>query len=77
MEPWNTIALSGELVSINGIHAAHVEAAGREISLSATYRMLRRHGWRKVKPDARHPKSDLAAQEEFKKNSKIFCGCRP
>ena len=33
------------------------------------YRLLARHGWRKVAPDTRHPKSDLAVQEEWKKNS--------
>jgi transposase len=70
--PWKKIALSGELVSLNAIHSAHVKATGREIAPSATYRMLIRHGWRKVKPDARHPKSDPATQEEFKKNSKIL-----
>jgi hypothetical protein len=31
------------------------------------YRLLERHGWRKVAPDTHHPKSDPAAQEEWKK----------
>ena len=31
-------------------------------------RLLERHGWRKVAPDTHHPKSDPAAQEEWKKN---------
>jgi hypothetical protein len=37
--------------------------------MSTTYRLLARHGWRKVQPDTKHPKSDPAAQDEFKKNS--------
>ena len=32
-------------------------------------RLLARHGWRKVAPDTRHPKSDPLAQEQWKKNS--------
>jgi hypothetical protein len=32
------------------------------------YRLLARHGWRKVAPDTRHPKSDPAEQERWKKN---------
>ena len=27
------------------------------------------HGWRKVAPDTRHPKSDPLTQEQWKKNS--------
>ncbi|MBU1568309.1 MAG: winged helix-turn-helix domain-containing protein [Proteobacteria bacterium] len=29
-------------------------------------RLLARHGWRKVQPDTKHPKSDPVAQEDFK-----------
>jgi hypothetical protein len=36
--------------------------------MSTTYRLLARHGWRKVQPDTKHPKSDPALQDEFKKN---------
>jgi hypothetical protein len=45
-----------------------VERLGRSIPLSTTYRLLARHGWRKIQPDTKHPKSDPAVQEEFKKN---------
>ena len=31
---------------------------------------LERHGWRKIAPDTRHPKSDPRVQEEWKKNSR-------
>jgi hypothetical protein len=37
--------------------------------MSTTYRLLARHGWRKVQPDTKHPKSEPALQDEFKKNS--------
>ncbi|WP_425286994.1 winged helix-turn-helix domain-containing protein [Nitrosomonas communis] len=32
--------------------------------------MLHRHGWRKLAPDKRHPKADVLAQDEWKKNFK-------
>ena len=44
------------------------EELGHDIPLSTTYRLLARHGWRKVQPDTKHPKSDPSVQDEFKKN---------
>ncbi|MDR1084263.1 MAG: winged helix-turn-helix domain-containing protein [Deltaproteobacteria bacterium] len=35
-------------------------------------RMLARHGWRKIKPDTRHPHSDSVTKEEFKKKHSKF-----
>ena len=60
---------SGGVLSVPPIHVALIELLGHNTSPSTTYRMLARHGWRKVQPDTKHPKSDPAAQEEFKKNS--------
>jgi hypothetical protein len=37
------------------------------VARSTIYRLLGRHGWRKVVPRPRHPKTDLAAQSAFKK----------
>ncbi|MGH8653780.1 MAG: helix-turn-helix domain-containing protein [Gammaproteobacteria bacterium] len=36
------------------------------------WRLLARHGWRKVAPDMRHPKSDPAAQEAWKKTPRTL-----
>jgi len=36
---------------------------------STVYRMLARQGWRKLAPRPRHPRSDIQAQEAWKKNS--------
>ena len=42
------------------------------------YRLLERHGWRKVAPDTRHPKAQPSVQDEWKKNaSRKFCGPAP
>lgn len=66
---WKTKANEGGVLSVPPIHAALVERLGRSIPMSTTYRLLARHGWRKVQPDTRHPKREPGVQEEFKKNS--------
>jgi hypothetical protein len=66
---WEAIATGGKVLSVPPIHAALVKQLGYVIPISTTYRLLARHGWRKVQPDTKHPKSDPALQIEFKKNS--------
>ena len=65
---WEARAIQGGVLSVPPIHAALVERLGRSIPSSTTYRLLARHGWRKIQPDTKHPKSDPEVQEEFKKN---------
>lgn len=66
---WEAKAITGGVLTVPPIHAALVARLGHDCPMSTTYRLLARHGWRKVQPDTKHPKSDPAAQEEFKKNS--------
>ena len=47
-----------------------VPVIGARTVTEVASRLLARHGWRKVAPDTRHPKSDPAVQEEWKKNSR-------
>jgi transposase len=68
LHDWETQAKEGGVLTVPPIHAALVEKLGRTLPMSTTYRLLARHGWRKVQPDTQHPKSDAAVQEEFKKN---------
>jgi transposase len=58
----------GECVTAKIIHLAYEERIGHTVHETTIYRLLRRHGWRKVQPRPRHPKADLQVQEEFKKN---------
>ncbi len=64
---WVDKATAGGILSAPPIHAALAERLGHAIPTSTTYRLLARHGWRKVQPDTKHPKSNPVAQEEFKK----------
>lgn len=68
LSQWEEKAATGGILSVPPIHAALMERLDRKVPLSTTYRLLARHGWRKVQPDTKHPKSDPVAQEEYKKN---------
>jgi transposase len=68
LKPWVEKAETGGVLVVPPIHAALEKRLGRPVAASTVYRMLARHGWRKVEPDTCHPKSDAQAQEEFKKN---------
>lgn len=68
LAPWVSLAEHGGVLTVPPIHRALVDRIGEEIPISTTYRLLARHGWRKVEPDTRHPKSDPQTQAEFKKN---------
>lgn len=57
-------ALKGEVLTAKGVWAEVTKAVGREVSLDYVYRLLHRHGWRKLAPRPRHPKTDPAVQAE-------------
>lgn len=69
LKPWLEKAAAGNLVVVSPIRAALAQRLGQPVKPSVVYRLLARHGWRKVAPDTRHPKSDPAVQEAWKKNS--------
>ena len=60
-------SLSGKLVVAGRIKSAYETKVGREVSESTIYRMLARHGFRKIVPYQRHPKANKEEQEAFKK----------
>lgn len=69
LAPWAEQALHAGVLVVSPVRAALAERLGRKIAPSVMYRLLARHGWRKMAPDTRHPKSDPAAQAEWEKNS--------
>jgi transposase len=62
--------LTGRIATDAQIKAEFERRAGREVSRSTIYRMLARHGWRKVVPRPAHVEKDADKQEAFKKNSR-------
>ena len=70
LAPWLENAARGEVLVVSPLRAALAQELGRPVAASVVYRLLARHGWRKVAPDTRHPKSDPQVQQEWKKNSR-------
>ena len=68
LSPWLEQARKGGLLVVSPLRAALAQKLGKPVKASVVYRLLARHGWRKVSPDTRHPKSDPQAQAEWKKN---------
>ena len=72
LAPFLEQAKAGGILVVSEIKHALDERLGRVTALASVYNLLHRHGWRKLAPDKRHPKSDLAAPEEWKKNCPKF-----
>ena len=68
LSPFLEKAASGRVLVVNEVKQAYEQAIGRVVPKSTVYRMLARHGWRKIAPRPRHPKADKQRQEAFKKN---------
>jgi transposase len=71
---------TGSLVEISEIHQAYCqkveERLGKTPHKASTYRMLKRHGWRKVMPRPKHTKNSPAALEAFKKGGVWQSDCK-
>jgi transposase len=67
LEEFKNKAIDGELPTMPELHAEYNKRVGKNTPKSTFYRMLKRHEWRKVLPDTKHPKSDPEIQEDFKK----------
>jgi transposase len=68
--PWLEQAQAGSILVVSPLRAALAQQLGQPMKASVVYRLLARHGWRKVAPDTRHPKSDPQIQAAWKKNSR-------
>ena len=70
LQPWLKQAAAGGMLVVSPLRAALAQQLGQPVKPSVIYRLLARHGWRKVAPDTRHPKNDPVAQADWKKNSR-------
>lgn len=57
---------AGGVLIVSEIHEAYEAFVGKEIHISLIYRLLHRHGWRKIAPRPHHPKRNAEKQEEWK-----------
>lgn len=69
LRPFFDDASQGGILIVTPVKKAYERTVGRSVPDSTVYRLLARHGWRRIAPDKRHPETDHRAQEEYKKNS--------
>lgn len=67
LEEYSQKAAKGQILSVKEMASDYAERVGHSISSAQIYRVLHRHGWRKVMPRSRHPKR---ASEEVIATSK-------
>ena len=70
-------AEQGDITEISTVRTALEQQVGQVVAQSTVYRLLERHGWRKLTPRPFHPDALLGAQAAFKKSSGVWCAPRP
>jgi transposase len=70
LAPFFARAERGEIATAGEIKRAFEAWVGHEVDESTIYRLLHRHGWRKLVPRPRHPKANAEEQATFKKTFK-------
>jgi transposase len=60
-------AQKGLITTITKVKRAYESKIEETVDQSTIYRLLERHGWRKVMPRSQHPETKLEEREEFKK----------
>ena len=69
LEPYRERAEKGQTLDVKEIEAAYEERVGHRFGSGQIYRVLGRHGWRKVMPRSRHPKK--ASEEAIAASKKL------
>ena len=67
LQPFFARAQRGEIATVEHIQHAFETQVQHEVHLNSIYRLLHRHGWRKLAPRARHPKANQEEQDAFQK----------
>ena len=76
LKPWAEQAQEAGLLVLSPIRAALARRVGHPVKASVVWRLLARHGWRKVAPDTKHPKKDPKVMKAWKNNSqKLWLPC--
>src|SRR2546421_3424721 len=68
LQPFFARAAHGEIATAEDIQRAFEAEIKHEVHISSIYRLLDRHGWRKLVPRPRHPKANTQEQTAFKEN---------
>ena len=66
LEQFKSKAEKGRILISRDIHKSHAEKIGKSIDKTITYRLLCRHGWRKIAPRPEHPKHNIENMHRFR-----------
>ena len=69
LETFKKEAFDGSIVEVRRILKAYEALVGKKVHKSMLYKLLHRHGWRKIFPRPNHPNQNIEAMETFKKTS--------
>lgn len=71
LEKFEKAALEGKELTVAEINEAFKERLGEEPAHNYVYRVLARHGWRKVMPRSKHPKAASKEEQDSSKKLKV------
>ena len=70
LDSYTKLAEAGKMLEVSDIIAGYEELIGRKVAKSIVYKMLKRHGWRKIMPRSQHPnKASIDEIDAYKKKS--------
>jgi len=76
LEGFRESAEAGELITVKSILLKYEEVTGAPSGTSTIYALLKRHGWRKLKPRPENPKKasaeEIASSKKLTKNTKGY-----
>lgn len=68
LKPFYELAEKGEIIEIADINKAYQGKVDHKVGEKQIYRVLHRHGWRKIIPKSKHPKKSDEEAVEASKN---------
>jgi transposase len=69
LQPFFARAEQGEIATVGQIQQAFEAQVQHKVHVNSIYRLLHRHGWRKLAPRSRHPKANPEEQDAFLKKN--------
>ncbi len=64
-------AEGGQMLTAAKVREKLEKRLGRVVDHSYTYRVMKRHGWRKVMPRTKHPKAASKEEQDSSKKTKL------
>jgi len=74
LKQFEELAEAGQVLTVEKILLKYQEVTGKESNTSTIYKLLKRHGWRKVKPRPKHPNGASEAEKEASKKLRKISG---